>query len=40
MEETDNRMNEICTNIIGFFREFATKMDSNKEKLKQTEVNF
>lgn len=34
MEETDNRMNEICTNIIAFFREFATKMDTNKEKLK------
>ena len=40
MEETDNKMNEICTNIINFFREFATKMDNNKEKLKQTEINF
>ena len=40
MEDTDNRMNEICTNIISFFREFANKLDNNKEKLKQTEQNF
>jgi hypothetical protein len=32
MEDMDEKMNEICTNIIGFFKEFATKMDSNKEK--------
>lgn len=37
MEDTDNKMNEICTNIIAFFREFASKLDNNKEKLKQTE---
>ena len=40
MEDTDNKMSEICTNIINFFREFSTKMDTNKEKLKQTEINF
>jgi hypothetical protein len=40
MEDTDNKMNEICANIINFFREFASKMDVNKEKLKQTEINF
>lgn len=40
MEDTDNRMSEICTNIINWFREFATKMDNNREKLKQTEINF
>lgn len=40
MEDTDNKMSEICTNILNFFREFATKMDTNKEKLKQTEINF
>ncbi len=40
MEETDNKMNEICSNIINFFRELATKMDSNKERHKQTEVSF
>ena len=40
MEDTDNKMNEICTNILNFFKEFATKMDTNKEKLKQTEINF
>jgi len=32
MEDMDEKMNEICTNIIGFFKEFSTKMDSNKEK--------
>jgi hypothetical protein len=32
MEEMDEKMNEICSNIIGFFKEFATKMDMNKEK--------
>lgn len=40
MEDTDNKMSEICQNIVNFFREFATKMDTNKEKLKQTEINF
>lgn len=40
MEDMDNRMNEICANIISFFREFANKLDNNKEKLKQTEQNF
>ena len=40
MEETDNKMSEICTNVLNFFKDFATKMDSNREKLKQTEVNF
>jgi hypothetical protein len=40
MEETDNKMSEICTNVVNFFKDFATKMDSNREKLKQTEVNF
>jgi hypothetical protein len=40
MEDLDNKMSEICTNIVSFFRDFATKMDSNKEKLKQTEINF
>jgi hypothetical protein len=40
MEDNDYKMNEICTNIVAFFKEFATKMDANKEKLKQTEINF
>ena len=33
-------MSEICTNIVNFFREFGTKIDSNKERHKQTEINF
>lgn len=40
MEDFDYRMNEICQNIVNFFKEIATKIDANKEKLKQTEVNF
>ena len=40
LEEFDFKMNEICTNIVNFFRELATKMDANKDKLKQTEINF
>mmetsp|Transcript_41807 Transcript_41807/g.63876 ORF Transcript_41807/g.63876 Transcript_41807/m.63876 type:complete len:134 (+) Transcript_41807:1317-1718(+) len=33
-------MNEISTNIVAFFKEFAKCLDKNKEKLKQTEINF
>ena len=33
-------MNEACANIVKFFLELATKLDSNKDRLKQTEVNF
>jgi hypothetical protein len=40
LEEFDFKMNETCTNIVNFFRELATKMDQNKDKLKQTEINF
>lgn len=40
LDDFDYRMNETCTNIINFFRELATKIDANKDKLKQTEVNF
>lgn len=40
MEENDYKMGEICQNIINFYREFAKKLDTNKDKLKQTEVNF
>jgi len=40
MEENDFKMGEICQNIINFYREFAKKLDTNKDKLKQTEVNF
>jgi len=34
MEDMDYRMGEICTNIINFYREFAKKLDSNRDKLK------
>ncbi len=40
MEDFDFRMNEICMAIVNFFRDLATKIDANKEKLKQTEVAF
>jgi hypothetical protein len=40
MEDFDFRMNEICTAIVVFFRDLATKIDANKEKLKQTEIGF
>ena len=33
-------MSEITQNIVNFFKEFAVCLDKNKEKLKQTEVNF
>ena len=40
MEDFDFRMNEICTATVSFFRELASKVDSNKERLKQTEIGF
>lgn len=40
MEEFDNKMNEVAMAIIGFFRDLATKIDANKDKLKQTEIGF
>ena len=33
-------MSELSNNTINFFKEFATSLDKNKDKLKQTEVNF
>lgn len=40
MEDTEYKMGEICQNVVKFYREFATKLDNNKEKLKATEINF
>ena len=40
LDDCDYKMNETCTNIVNFFRDLATKIDGNKEKLKQTEINF
>jgi hypothetical protein len=38
MEDNDYRMGEMCQNIINFYKEFGKRLDSCKEKLKQTEV--
>jgi len=40
MEDFDYRMNEVSNAIVAFFRDLATKIDANKEKLKQTEIAF
>ena len=40
MEEFDYKMNEITMAVVGFFKDLATKIDANKEKLKQTEIAF
>ena len=40
MDESIYKMGEICTNVINFYKDFATRMDNNKQKLKLTEVNF
>lgn len=39
-EDFDYKMSEMTNNIVNFFKEFATSLDQNKEKLKQTEINF
>mmetsp|Transcript_28943 Transcript_28943/g.20968 ORF Transcript_28943/g.20968 Transcript_28943/m.20968 type:complete len:83 (+) Transcript_28943:1241-1489(+) len=39
-ETFDYKMSDICTNMINFYKAFAEKLDANKEKLKQTEINF
>lgn len=33
-------MSEMTNNIVTFFKDFATSLDKNKEKLKQTEIDF
>lgn len=40
MEDMDYRMGEMCTNIINFYREFGKKLDTNRDRLKHTEVQF
>ena len=40
MDDSIYKMGEICTNVINFYKDFATRMDNNKQKLKLTEVNF
>lgn len=40
MDESIYKMGEIVTNIMTFYKDFATRMDNNKQKLKLTEVNF
>lgn len=39
-EDFDFKMSEISSNCVNFFKDFATCLDKNKEKLKQTEMNF
>lgn len=34
MEDTEYKMGEICQNVINFYKDFATKLDKNKEALK------
>ena len=34
------RMAECCTNISAFFRDLGAKVDQNKDKLRQTEIQF
>ena len=33
-------MSELSNNTINFFKDFSTSLDKNKDKLKQTEINF
>ena len=40
MDDSVFKMGEICTNVINFYKDFGTRMDNNKQKLKLTEVNF
>ena len=40
MDDSIYKMGEICTNVINFYKDFGTRMDANKQKLKLTEVNF
>lgn len=40
MEDTEYKMGEICQNVINFYRDFATKLDKNKESLKNTQITF
>lgn len=40
MDDSIYKMGEICTNVVNFYKDFAGRMDNNKQKLKMTEVNF
>ena len=40
MDDSIYKMGEICNNVIAFYKDFGTRMDNNKQKLKLTEVNF
>ena len=39
-EDYDYKMSELIQKYFKFFKEFATCFDKNKDKLKQTEINF
>jgi len=40
MEDTDYKMGEICQNLVIFYKEFAKRLDLNKERLKHTGMQF
>lgn len=40
LEELDDKMNEICKNIIEFLKSLASKYDKGKEDLRTTDLNF
>lgn len=40
LEELDDKMNEICKNIIEFLKKLAKKYDKGKDDLKNTELQF
>jgi hypothetical protein len=40
LEEIDDKMNEICKNIIEFLKLLASKYDKGKEDLRTTDLNF
>lgn len=40
LEESDEKMNLRCKNIVSFFKKLATKFDDNRDKLKKTDFDF
>jgi len=40
LADTEYQMGEITQNIINFYMKFATKLDTNKEGMKQAQINF
>lgn len=40
LEQNDFRMQEISSAIVKFFKDYSTKLDTNKDLLKKTEQDF